>query len=372
MLQKLCLFFLGITWSCGLLAQQSPPAYFQFSTESGDVFSLDEMRTKKGIVGMSMVILSDDAPDTSIYSGNQDVTGKVLVQPSTIYQMGSLGMSMVHFAVLKAATDGRLDLDMPVNDYLRSWKLPKKGWMKNDPVTVRDVLLHKRRYSLGYKPDGQLQGTELPTLANILRGKSPATNPALKVTGRKNKNGNSSYAVGMICQQLLEDIYRESIAQVMKEEVMDPLGMVDSYWGIAPTGTARNRVAAGYEQDGTPVPNGFLVYPEQASAGFWSSPRDYAKLVRHIYAAAKGAEGSMIDQEMAQQSIEPQVGQRSLIYNKANDLFWGGAPRGYYCMFNGKAEKGIVILVFMNSNLNWQFCNQVMSEAWRYVRQDLK
>src|SRR5947208_1150917 len=58
----------------------------------------------------------------------------------TLFEAASISKVVAATVVLRLAEQGRLDLDTPVNEMLRSWKLPGKGAQS---VTPRLLLCHR-------------------------------------------------------------------------------------------------------------------------------------------------------------------------------------------------------------------------------------
>lgn len=360
----LLLLGFGIGFHSLVTAQDN--SYFVHQTESGTKEDLLAYMQESKVQGVSIAVYRGLKEDTFITLGYQDAAGKVPVDAETMFNAGSMGGSLLDFLALKAASQGRLDLDAPVLDYMKQWQFPRKGWMKKDPVTTRDLLLATRRYSVGYKSAGQEVGQPISTLLEELTGKGEG--PALAVTKKKNKSGNYSYGDRLILQVILEDIYGMPITEVVQKEVFDPLEMQNSVFVPHLDVDQYPNSSVGFDSEGIVIPGGRWDYPVLVSGGLWTTPRDYAKFVAHIFQAANGKKNSMLTQDLARQATTVQEKQRCLIFNMNTDLFWGGASRGFYTNFSGKQENGTIVVVFTNSQLNWRFTNQVVGMCWDFTR----
>ena len=342
-------------------------AWFTHQSEDGNVQNLEEYMKSSGVTGLSLVVLNDLKLDTSITLGYRNADDQSPITEETMFNAGAMSATMYQYLALKAASEGRIDLDAPVLKYLTTWKFPEKGWMKKDPVTVRDLMLQNRRYSVGYKSKGQTRGSSIPSFADILAGK--AEGPALEVTKRKNKSGNYSYGGHLILRAMLEDVYGVRIETAIEEEILEPLEMENSLFLPSLFNDPSLNVASGYRQDGTPIPGGHYDYPIMCSGGLWTTPSDYAKFVKYIFQAASGDDFFLLE-ELAQQAITAQNDSRCLIFNKGMDLYIGGASQGYYTTFGGKHETGTIVIVFTNSDINWKFTNQVAGMGWEFSRRN--
>ena len=342
-------------------------AWFTYQTEDGKRLTLEEFMASSGVTGLSLVVMNGRDLDTCIALGYRNAAEEASVTKETMFNAGAMSETMYQYLALKAASEGRIDLDVPVLKYLTSWKFPEKGWMKKDPVTVRDLLLQNRRYSVGYKSKGQTRGSSIPSFADILAGK--AEGPALEVTKRKNKSGNYSYGGHLILRAMLEDVYGMPIETAVEEEILEPLEMENSLFLPSLPNDPSLNVASGYRQNGNPIPGGYYDYPIMCSGGLWTTPTDYGKFVAYIFQAAKG-DDFFLREELARQAITAQHEARCLIFNKGSDLYIGGASQGFYTTFGGKPETGTIVIVFTNSDINWKFNNQVAGMGWDFARRN--
>ena len=358
----LLIFLLG-----GALEAQTK-AWFQYENESGEVLSLSEHMAAAKVPGLSLCVMTGLEVDTLLTLGVRDVATQAPVDAETKFLVGGMAGALTNFLVLRSITLGKIALDAPANDYLKGWRLPEKGLQKRHPVTVRDLLLHSRRFNLGYKPQGAWEGEALPSLDQLLRGMPPATNKPLQLLRGTNKGGNSSVANFLILHAMLEDAWGDPFEVLVQRELLQPLGMVNSIWKSAPTEAELGNAAMGHGQDGTAMPGRYLRYAEVSHSGLWTTPEDYARFAAQLFAAADGADGALISRDLALQGTTPQFKDRSFVFFKAYDLFWGGASKGFYCNFIGKPENGTIITIFINSDLNWQFSNSVAGMAWDYAR----
>ncbi len=358
---------LVFTSTSALLKAQTNP-YFSNTREDGSKESVEEFMAANKVTGLSLAVYTGLELDTAIQLGLRDKESSAVVDENTRFNAGAMSASCYNFLALKAASQGKIDLDAPVLNYMTSWKFPTKGWMKKDPVTTRDLLLGKRRFNVGYKSEGQEPGGKVHTLMEILDGKGEGD--ALKISGRRGNVENHSYGGHLILRSMLEDVYQKPIEQIIAEEIFEPLGMTYSIFTPAIQADQANNISMGYRQSGEEIEGGHYDYPIMCSGGLWTTPRDYARFVSAIFRAAKGEDNSMLTQELAIQATTPQIESRCLIFNKSYDLFWGGASQGFYTTFAGKPENGTIVVVFTNSDINWKFANRVAGMGWEYSRRD--
>jgi CubicO group peptidase (beta-lactamase class C family) len=98
--------------------------------------------------------------------------GGAPVTPDTLFQAA--------VAALRLVQSGKLNLDEDVNHYLKSWKLPTKGFTEQRRVTLRELLTHTAGTTVRGFP-GYAAGAAIPTLLQILDGVPPANTPPIRV-----------------------------------------------------------------------------------------------------------------------------------------------------------------------------------------------
>lgn len=363
MIKADCLLLFCCLLSCGLSAQTE---FITFAEEDGSILSIAEKMDKETVNGFSLAIYRQMELDTLVQYGYRDEAQQLPVDEHTVFQVGSMGTAVVHFAVIRTAEAGLIDLDEDVNTYLKSWKLPVNKFNREQAVTIRDLLLRSRGFRDEYKPKGYTAGTALPNLVQILKGQAPSQEKSIRLV-RKEAGENTTFQNGLVLQQLLIDVYQKPFAELMQEVALRPLGMEDSFFATELSPAQAANAALGYYRDGAAVPGGYYRYPELAAAGLWCTPADYAKLVQTILQAATGKDTRLISRELARQCIDPVYQGRSLIFHSGKTLFWGGAPQGYYSIFYADPEAGWIAVGMSNSHINWQFVNTAVGKGGDYA-----
>lgn len=321
--------------------------------EEGVKYPINERLKRHQVNGAAIAVVRNFEIDTAFQMGVRDAKNKLPVDDKTLFQMGSMTSPLAKFAIMRLVNDGKIDLDTDANRYLKNWTIEGKSFLKNEPITVRDLLLNRRGFNPVYKPTGYDSNEPLPTLTQILNGEKTSNLPALKL--EKSKAKKSSIANILILQMILEDMHQQDFATIIKEQVFEPLGMKNS---IIAANIQDENAAKGYLEEGEAVAGGHRIYPELAHSGLWSTPVDYAKFVLHIFKAAKGMDNTFLSQNLAKQGITAQEDYHALILlEKENGSYWGGAPKGFYAQFAGNVEEGWVVVGCANRELAWQFIN---------------
>ncbi len=178
------------------------------------------------VPGLSLAFIHNGTVRWTQAFGTTRVGGEP-VTPETLFQASSISMPLTALAVLRLAEQGKLNLDVDVSQYLRSWKLPNNRFTEQNKVTLRELLSHTAGATVhGF--GGYAAGKKVPTLVQVLNGESPANSAPVTidfVPGTKFRYAGGNYA---IIQQILIDVTGEPFPDLMQELVLQPLYMVHS------------------------------------------------------------------------------------------------------------------------------------------------
>src|SRR5580658_1271030 len=188
--------------------------------------SLADQMLRLHVPGVSIAVIHDKRIDWSKGYGVARLGGPP-VSALTLFGAASMSKPVTAMAVLRLVQERKIDLDVDVNTYLKSWKIPANEYTKNHPVTVRELLSHTSGIGTHngaiYDPD-----KGVPSMLEILEGKPPATTPPVRVEsepGKKYAYANGGY---LILELLITDLTGKPFAQAMRELVLEPIGMSQS------------------------------------------------------------------------------------------------------------------------------------------------
>jgi CubicO group peptidase (beta-lactamase class C family) len=240
------------------------------------------------------------------------------VTPQTLFQASSISMPLTAVAVLRLVEQGKLNLDVDVSQYLRSWKIPTNKFTEQKKVTLRELLSHTAGATVhGF--EGYAAGKEVPTLVQVLNGESPANSAPVTidfVPGTKFRYAGGNYA---IIQQILIDVTGESFPDLMQELVLQPLHMVHSTFQQPLPEKLQPLAATPYDRDGNAIEGGPHTHPEMAVAGLWTTPSDLALFALAIQDALAGKPGAILSPPMAHQMLRRVLGFYALGFAIAGD-----------------------------------------------------
>ena len=264
--------------------------------------SLTTRMAELGVPGVSVAVLIDGEIGWARGYGLADVESRRPVTGSTLFQAASISKPIAALAALQLVAEGRVDLDVDVNTYLTSWRVPANEWTAEAPVTLRGLLTHRAGLSVsgfpGYGPDAAV-----PDATGVLDGRGN-TDPVRVVTtpGERWRYSGGGYTV---MQQLVADVRGEPFAAVMRKHVLDPIGMIRSTYEQPIPDSRQDDIAKGYRPDGEPVIGGWHTYPEQAAAGLWTTPGELALYAREVQRAWRGESARVLTETLAREMLTP-------------------------------------------------------------------
>jgi CubicO group peptidase (beta-lactamase class C family) len=273
------------------------------------------------------------------------------VTPETLFQASSIGMPVTALAVLRLVEQGKLNLDVDVSHYLRSWKLPTNRFTEEKKVTLRELLSHTAGATVhGF--EGYVAGEKVPTLVQVLNGESPANSAPVTidfVPGTEFRYAGGNYA---IIQQILIDATGEPFPELMQEIVLQPLHMVHSTFQQPIPKKLRPLIATPYDKDGNAIEGGPHTYPEMAVAGLWTTPSDLALFALAIQDALAGKPGAILSPSTALQMLQPVLGFYALGFaiagNGPNRYFSHPGVNAGFVAFLFAYEKGDGVVLMTN------------------------
>ncbi len=311
--------------------------------------SVQELMEKFKVPGLSIAVIDNFQ---IVWAKGYGVIGpdcKTPVTPKTLFQAGSISKPVAATAALYMVEHGKLILDQNVNDKLTSWKVPDNEFTKTEKVTLRRLMSHTAGLTVhgfpGYDVDGPL-----PTLVQVLDGEKPANTAPVRVEivpGTK-----SVYSGGGVTieQQLMIDVSGKPFPVLLRETVLDKIGMPDSSYEQPLPPSRAAATAAGTYMDGKPVHGKWHLYPEMAAAGLWTTPTDLARFAIEIALAKNGKSNRILSQKMTSEMLTPVLDEAGLGFfiDKRNPGQFGhnGADEGFQALLtmNFETGKGVVIM----------------------------
>ena len=260
---------------------------------------------------------------------------------------------MAASAALYLVEHGKLSLDDDVNEKLRTWKVPENEFTKDQKVTLRRLMSHSAGLTVHGFPGYDLN-EPVPTLVQILNGEKPANTAPIRVDFVPGTRVRYSGGGVTIEQQLMMDVTGKPFPLLMREIVLDKLGMTDtSYEQPLPPSRAAT-TASGTRADGKVIHGRWHIYPEMAAAGLWTTPTDLSRFAIEIALSKHGKSNRVLSEAMTREMLTPVLEQAGLGFflDKNNPGYFehNGTDEGFQAILTMNAESGKGIAIMANSD----------------------
>ena len=319
---------------------------------------------------VSITIFKNFSKDTTLLFGRSNINTGNKITEESLFNIGTMSASFAHLLILKMEENGIINsINDPVNKYLTSWKIPESRFTKKAPVTIADLMLHRRGFKPISKPTGYRPSNDLPPVMDLLKIGTRENPKPVRLNSNSNKSGNSSYYNDLILQYMIECIYGVAYQEVITREIIIPLGLKNTYCMRRPIQSLIEDMVTGYDILGNQIPENFPAFVATASSGIWSTTEDFARYVNHLFKAYHGQiKNSIVSHERIVQGLTDQYSDyRRMILLHKHGYYWGGASMGYRTQFGGDIDQGNIAVIFVNSHENWRFMHEIQDRVWAYI-----
>jgi CubicO group peptidase (beta-lactamase class C family) len=268
---------------------------------------------------------------------------------------------------MKLVQEGKINLDADINTYLKSWKFPYDSLSRNKKISLRNLLSHTAGLSVhGFR--GYESSDTIPTLLQILNGERPANSPAIRSLFEPSKKFQYSGGGTTITQLLLTDITGMRYEEYMKKNVLDPLGMTNSFYNQPPPAGTKNLATGYYSGNSASVKGKYHVYPEQAAAGLWTTPTDLAKYIIETLMAYQGKSAKVLSSQTTRERLTPYIDSTvalgSFLLKKQGELYFNhnGGNEAFLCTSFGNLNNGNGVVIMINSD-NYAIISEISNSV---------
>ena len=373
------LMLLGVAIPMSLAAQGRTAADYMAAIEGVQATAgpnglggktLEELMVEFGVPGVTVAVIRDFEVHWAKGYGVADVETGAPVDTETMFQAASISKPVTAMAVLRAVQDGLFTLDDDINDILESWKIDGGSFTRDRPVTPRSLTSHTSGLGDGFGFPGYDPADPLPTVIQILDGHDLSNvGPVFMERAPMSFEEYSGGGV-IIMQQALTDARGRRFADIMRDDVLQPVGMTNSSF-VQPISPENDRNAA-RAHDGAGRSRGakWHVYPEQAAAGLWTTATDLARFAIEVQKSAVGESNRVLSRTTVQEMLSPVgVGGFAVgfaIGKKGQGWYFshGGSNWGFRCTLLAHKVKGYGLAIMTNADQG----GAVMAEVSRRIQ----
>ena len=326
-------------------------------------YTLRDRMEKYRVPGVSLAVVEGGAIAWVGAYGVVEVGTSEPVTPETLFQAASISKPVAALAALRLVEEGVLELDAPVNRYLQGWQIPENGFTAARPVTLRHLLTHTGGLTVHGFP-GYAAGLPLPSVVAILDGATPSNTRPVRVDTLPGSLWRYSGGGYTILQKVLEDVTGKPFPTLLRELVLDPVGMTLSSYDQPLTPERQRYASRGHLSAGTPVEEGWHLYPEMAAAGLWTNATELARLALEVQAAWRGEAGRILSPDMARAMLTPGPGEWGLGFTISQEgaprFAHGGSNHGFKAQFMAFREEGRGVVVMTNGDQGTRLAQEIV------------
>lgn len=321
-----------------------------------DPFTLRDLMDRFHVPGLSVAVIRNFKIEWARGWGIADVQTGAPVNPDTMFQAASMSKPVAAMASLKAIEEGKFKLDQDINTILKSWKLPEGEFSSAAPVTPRELMSHTSGTGDGFGFPGYVPSSPVPTVPQILDGMPPSNVGKVRLERAPMTAYKYSGGAVMIEQLALTDSLGKPFPSIMREFILDPVGMTNSTYEQPLPAEREKQAARAHSGSGLRMDAPWHVYPEMAAAGLWTTPTDLAKLLIEVQLTLLGRSGRVLTQRTMQEMVTPVgVGPFAVgftIEKKGEGWYFGhdGANWGFRSDMLAHRAKGYGLVMMTNSD----------------------
>jgi len=325
------------------------------------------------VPGVALALIADSGIAAEAGYGVKEAAGRDPVTPATRFQACSISKPVAVLGMLRLVEQGVLDLDADVNEVLTSWRVPPNAsWQPR--VTLRQIASHSAGLTVHGFP-GYTREASLPTLQQILTGSAPANTAGIRVDTLPGVEFRYAGGGTTVLQQVLENLTGRPFAELMRELVLEPLGMSRSGYLQPLPDELRTEAATAHGRDGGPVEGRWHVYPELAAAGLWTTPGDLARFAIAVQRAAAGDPDAILGPTLTTAMLTRHAGPAVRLGGLDSvglGLFLGGpwfghsgGNEGFRCHLVAHRDAGCGAVVMTNGDRGHELVAELLDELAR-------
>tara|TARA_Y100000389_G_C17440818_1_gene508446 strand:+ start:109 stop:1911 length:1803 start_codon:yes stop_codon:yes gene_type:complete len=256
--------------------------------------------TNENLTGAVWSTISDDIITTGAI-GLKNADTKEILENDDRVLIGSVTKTLIATAILRLASQGKLDIDSPVHKILPKI-LFDNPWRENNPVTIRDLLNHTS--GIEDARFWQVFSTESTSTTPLeyIFSKNPSVLKVRTIPGTRFSYSNMGYSfLGLI----IEKITQEQYENYLDKNLLVPLGMNSSTFQFT-TQKGENvdqHLAMGHFDNGTTREN--IPMFLRPAGQFTTTAKDMALLAKFLMSDGVINEKSFIDKELLNQMGNP-------------------------------------------------------------------
>jgi CubicO group peptidase (beta-lactamase class C family) len=274
---------------------------------------VEEILNRHAAVGLAVGVIRNGSLEFFHGHGVADIASNTPITQDTVFRIASITKTFTAIAVMQLQEQGLVDLDAPVSDYLRAYRLiPARANFR--PATMRDLLTHTAGVPQMPRPARALitlfagsaltEGGEsydlaqpLPTLAGYYGG-------GLRLAAEPGTRFTYSDHGFATLGQIVEDVSGQPLDRYFREHIFEPLGMGDS--DLLRSDRVKACLATGYKLRSHGVsPVTDRQWVTSAASAIYSTPKDMARYVAALLGGGANEHGRVLEPATLATTFQP-------------------------------------------------------------------
>lgn len=274
-------------------AARDPEAIEALRSRIGDIL------VRQGVPGVGIALIEGGRPVWTGGVGLADTASRRSIDEETHFRVGSITKTVIALTILRLAQRKVLQLDDEVADLAPELPIENR-WHRQTPITIAHLLEHTAGFDdmRFNETSGPPQIEDLP-LSDVLR-RNPRSRVARWRPGSRHAYSNPGYTVAAY---VIESVTGEPYEQVVRREVLEPLGMGSAAFRRTPQ--IRSHLAQGYRTDGSAIP--YWVTYHRPAGHLIATPRELASLVQMFLRRGQGPHGEFLPASVIEQMQRPRT-----------------------------------------------------------------
>jgi CubicO group peptidase (beta-lactamase class C family) len=202
--------------------------------------AVEHALAEEGFPSMSLAVVRGDRLLWAEAFGFQNLARKVKADPETVYVACSVTKVLTATAVMQLVDEGKLDLDAPVNTFLKELQIANP-FEKEAPLTARHLLSHRGGIPTGNVTAPLWSRRLPPSLADLVQQRVRVT----QRPGERFRYSNFGYA---LAGHVLAELTGRPFEEALRDRLLQPAGMNRS--AVRPTPDMEEHLAVPYTGGG--------------------------------------------------------------------------------------------------------------------------
>ena len=273
---------------------------YSFLTDS---LNIDPQLEKYKLAGFSLVVFENYEIVYSNQFGVKSVNSQEKIDKNTAFSTASISKPITALLCFMLEEKGLINLDDPIDGYLKRWHLPKSKFTENNSPTWRQFLNHTAGTTQGGFAD-YYEGDTIPTIKQSLLGQIPRYDKEIEFLFTPGTSWEYSGGGYVIVQMALEDTFNKPIAELAAAYIFSPLGLKNTTMTQPNEKGFPTNVALVHDENEKVIRTGLPITPQVGPSGMWSTPTDLAKISIEIQNALRNKNNKVISHNVAKKVTE--------------------------------------------------------------------